>query len=261
MDRNNAPDRGAAHGNGRAVATWLRRDRLAVVLALAVPVVTATMLVPLRDRVENTNVALLLVVVVVAIAAFGNRVAGYLAALSAGVWFDFYFTEPYQQFAIADRTDIQTFLLLVAVGAAVTELAVRGRQHAATASREAGYLAGIYAAAESGATGGSPHSLIKTVSDQLVDVLHLQAARYQPGVAGLGHPARLRRDGEILWHGGVWDVDHQGLPAVTDIEVLVENAGRLYGRYLLRAAPGTCPPLSERRVAVTLADQVGAALG
>jgi hypothetical protein len=47
----------------------------------------------------------------------------------------------------------------------------------------------------------------------------------------------------------------------TEIELLVESAGRLHGRYLLRAAPGATASMSERRVAVTLADQVGAALG
>ncbi|MEU7905749.1 DUF4118 domain-containing protein [Actinoplanes sp. NPDC049118] len=60
----------------------------------------------------------------VAVAASGNRLAGYLAALSAGVWFDFYFTEPYQRLTIGDRSDVETFVLLLAVGIAVTELAV-----------------------------------------------------------------------------------------------------------------------------------------
>ena len=260
-ERAKVPRRAGVRGYGRAVATWLRRDRLAVVLAVVAPFVVATMLVPVRGRIEGTHVALLLVVVVVAVAAFGNRPAGYLAALSAGAWFDFYFTEPYQRFAIGDGSDVETFVLLMAVGIAVTELAVRGRRQEALANREAGYLAGIQAAAEIGATGGSSQDLIKQVSGQLVDTLHLESARYQPGVAGLGGPARLRRDGQIVWKGSVWDVDRNGLPADIDIELLVENAGRLHGRYLLSAVPKTSAPVSERRVAVTLADQVGAALG
>nr|BFE71951.1 hypothetical protein GCM10020092_052520 [Actinoplanes digitatis] len=84
------------------------------------------------------------------------------------------------------------------------------RQHA-VANREAGYLAGIQAAAEIGATGGSSQDLIKQVSGQLVDTLHLRSARYQPGVAGLGSPPRLGRDGQILWKGSVWDVERKGL--------------------------------------------------
>jgi hypothetical protein len=46
----------------------------------------------------------------------------------------------------------------------------------------------------------------------------------------------------------------------TEIELLVESPGRLHGRHLLRASPNTAASHSERDVAVTLADQVGAAL-
>nr|BFE71952.1 hypothetical protein GCM10020092_052530 [Actinoplanes digitatis] len=109
------------------MATSRRRDGFAVVLAVVAPFAVSAMLVPLRDRIENTDVALLLVVVVVAVAAFGNRPAGYLAALSAGVWFDFFFTAPYQRFTIGDGSDVETLVLLMAVGIAVTELAVWGR--------------------------------------------------------------------------------------------------------------------------------------
>jgi hypothetical protein len=51
------------------------------------------------------------------------------------------------------------------------------------------------------------------------------------------------------------------LPSDIDIELLVETAGRLHGRYLLHAAPRTAATLGQRRVVVTPADQVGAALG
>ena len=61
------------------------------------PLAVAAALAPFRDRVENTHVALIFVVTVVAVASIGNRVAGYLAALLAGVWFDFFFTEPFQR--------------------------------------------------------------------------------------------------------------------------------------------------------------------
>jgi hypothetical protein len=40
------------------------------------------------------------VVVIVAVAAAGNRLAGYLAALSAAAWFEFFLTRPYEQFTI-----------------------------------------------------------------------------------------------------------------------------------------------------------------
>jgi hypothetical protein len=243
------------------VLKWLSRDRLALLLALLAPFAVCVVLVPFRSRLANTHVALLLVVVVVAVAANGHRVAAIVAALSAGVWFDFFFTQPYHRFTIADRSDIETFVLLLVVGVAVTELAVWGRRQQALASREAGYLAGIQAAAEVGATGGSSGALIREVSDQLTRTLGLRGCRFQPGVAGFGNPPRLRRDGRVVWNGSVWDVEHRGLPVESEIELLVESGGRLHGRFLMSAAPGTRVSLGQLLVAVTLADQVGAAMG
>ena len=238
----------------------MSRDRLALLLAVVAPFAVAVVLVPLRDDLANTQIALVLVVVVVAVAANGHRVAGFLAALSAGVWFDFFFTQPYQRFTIADRSDIETLVLLLLVGIAVTELAVWGRRQQALASREAGYLAGIRAAAESGATGGSSSALITEVSRQLTQTLGLRGCRFQPGVAGLGNPPRLQRDGQVVWNRSVWDVERRGLPVDREIELLVESGGRLRGRFLLSAAPETRVSLDQRLVAVTLADEVGAAL-
>ena len=242
----------------RGSGSW---DRLALVVAALAPFVVSVVLVSFRDDFDNTQIALVLVVVVVALAAYGNRTAGYLAALSAGLWFDFFFTRPYQRFTITDRSDVETFVLLLLVGIAVTELAVWGRRQQMLASREAGYLAGIHAAAESGAVGGSSSALVKEVSDQLVDTLGLRACRFQRGVAGLGNPPRLRRDGQVVWNRSVWDVERRGLPTDSDIELLVESGGHLRGRFMLTAAPEARVSLAQRLVAVTLADQVGAALG
>jgi hypothetical protein len=235
------------------------RDTLPFVAAIVGPAAASTVLLPARDHLDNTNVALILVVVVVSLGATGRRSAGYVAALSSGVWFDFFFTRPYQRFSIDDRSDLVTLVLLLMVGAAVTELAVWGRGQAAAAERRRVQLASIEAAAAVGAIGGSAGAVIKQVSDQLVATLGLRGCRFQFGVAGFGNPARLGRDGQITVGGRPWEA--ADLPAEREIELLVERGGRLHGRYLMTAAPGTHPPLSDRRLAVTLADQVGAALG
>jgi hypothetical protein len=91
-------------------------------------------------------------------------------------------------------------------------------------------------------------------------VLGLRECHFQYGIAGLGQPARLRHDGQVEWNGRVWDVDHDGLPVDTDIELLVESAGRLAGRFLLVATPNSRPTVAQRLVAVTLADQAGSVL-
>jgi hypothetical protein len=98
------------------------------------------------------------------------------------------------------------------------------------------------------------------VSGQLMRVLGLRACRFQYGVAGIGYPARLRADGRVQWQGADWDVEREGLPVDCEIEMLVENNGRLRGRFLFSAAPDFHPAMAQRLVAVTLAAQVGASL-
>jgi hypothetical protein len=231
-----------------------------VLAALIGPLVVCAALVPFRDNFANTNAALLLVLLIVAVAVSGNRVAGAVAALSAAVWFDFFLTRPYQTFAITDRDDVETTVLLLAVGVGVTELAAWGYRQQADAQRDAGYLDGVRTAAEAVATGTSSSELIEVVSGQLTRLLGLGTSRFQYGVAGLGKPARLRNDGSVELNGEVWDVEGKGLPVDDTIELLVESKGRLQGRFLLTATPDSHPSKAQRLVAVTLADQVGAAL-
>ena len=171
----------------------LSRDRTAVLVALLGPFAVSALLVPFRDTFANTNAALILVLVIVAVAATGNRVAGVLAAMSAAVSFDLFLTRPYEQHTITDRADLETTALLLAVGVGTTALAAWGHRQHALANRDAGYLAGIQAAAEAVATGRSSGDLIDEVSSQLIRVLGLRACRFQYGVAGLGQPAAARR--------------------------------------------------------------------
>jgi len=105
----------------------ITRDRVAIAAAVAAPLAAAAILLPWRGSWSNTNVALL-VVVVVAVAAIGNRTAGALAALGAAAWFDFFYTVPYQRFTIRSSADVTTFILLLAVGVTVSQLAARARR-------------------------------------------------------------------------------------------------------------------------------------
>src|SRR5215471_11223027 len=229
------------------VQTWLSRDRLAVVAALAAPLLLTVILVPFRTSFPNTDAALALILVVVAVAANGYRLAGYLAALSAAVWFDFFLTRPYEELTITRRADIETTVLLLVIGVAVTEIAVWGRRQHAAASRRAGYLDGINAAAQAAAAGDSPSELIDQVSASLSELLSLRSCVFQYGKAGLGNPARLLSNGQVVLGQRTMDVAAQGLPDQTDIELLVETGGVFQGRFLMRANPGARPTLEPDR--------------
>jgi len=236
------------------------RDLLTAAAGVVVPLAVAGVLAPFRATLPTTDAALCLVLVVVAVAAAGKRAGGYLAAVSAAAWFDFFFTTPYNQFAINNRDEIETTILLLAIGVAVTEIAVWGRRQQLDASRRAGYLDGVRAAAQAVAAGDSPAALTERVCQELSTVLGLRSCRFQAGMAGIGEPARLHQDGRVTVPRRSWDADRDGLPQAIDTELLAESGGLLQGRFLMTALPGAHPTLEQRLVAVALADQVAAAL-
>ena len=238
---------------------YVTRDRVAGLAGLAAPLVLGAVLVPFRGSVPDTDAALA-VVVVVAAAANGDRLAGVLAAVSAAVWFDFFLTEPYERFTITRRADIETAVLLLVIGVAVTEIAVRGRRLYAVASSRAGYLEGINGAARAAATGGSAQALIGQVSSQLVELLLLRSCVFQYSVAGLGRPVRLQRDGSVTSGQLRWAADGDGFPADTDVELLAGGGGVFQGRFLMTPVPGARPGPEQRLLAIAFADQVGVAL-
>ncbi|HEY0999106.1 MAG TPA: DUF4118 domain-containing protein, partial [Streptosporangiaceae bacterium] len=143
----------------------LSRDRLAVLAGLVAPLVVAAILVPFRSSIPNTDAALAMI----------------LAALSVAVWFDFFLTRPYETFTITRRNDIETTVLLLVIGVAVTEIAVWGRRQHLAASRRAGYLDGINSAAQAVAAGGSASALIEQVTRQLTQLLSLRSCSFQRG--------------------------------------------------------------------------------
>ena len=232
--------------------------RLSVLFALAIPPAVAAVLVPLRSSVPQQDAVLLLVLVVVAISIRADRLAGVLAAVSSAVWFDFFLTRPYYRFSITHRSDIETTVLLLVIGVVITEVAVQAREDRASADRRAEYLRGIQAAAALSASSRSS-APSKQVAEQLTRLLDLEACAFQPGVAGVGRPARLESDGRVTLPPGV-RAQAGGLPAGIQTELLVQSRGLLQGRFLMTPAPGGHPDLERRLVAIALAEQLGAML-
>ena len=238
-----------------------RARNLALTVAVLAPVGVGALLSLLRTVVDTDNAALVFVLVVVAVAATGYRFAGLVAALVSAASFDFFLTQPYFTLAIDDRDDLETAVLLALIGLAVTEIALWGRRQQARSSVRAGYLDGVVAAARLAASGTTAASeVIDLVGRQIQDVLDLDDCRFDRGPAVRDRP-RLQADGTIVWRGAPVDVEREGLPTLDVIELPVTSAGVQRGRYLLTSANAVRRPDRERRqVAVTLADQVAAAL-
>jgi K+-sensing histidine kinase KdpD len=88
-------------------------------------VVVATVLIPVRDSIGAASVALALVLVVVGAAAAGGRVAAAVASAAAALSFNFLHAAPLYTFHLRNTADVVTSVLMILVGIAVGEVAVR----------------------------------------------------------------------------------------------------------------------------------------
>ncbi|MFI6662102.1 DUF4118 domain-containing protein [Streptomyces sp. NPDC050523] len=86
-----------------------------------------------------------------------------VAAPSAAVWFDFLFTLPYETFDINASADVETAVLLLAVGLIVSQLAARARRLEVVTVTDAGYLARIHTIGDL-AQSASPQTPSSTMS-------------------------------------------------------------------------------------------------
>ncbi len=224
--------------------------------AVVAPFVVAWIAGLLHEVLANTDAALVLVLVVVAAAALGDRLAGVLAALASAAAFDFFLTAPFNSFAIVGREDVETAVLLLAIGIAVSEIASWGRRQQATSGQRADYLDGVARATRLAAE-GSP-LVADTITRMISEVLDLDACRYDPFAVPGAVPDRpvLHRDGSISQNGHVVDVRREGLPGMDVIELA---AGHDAGCFLLTASTEVRrPDLEQLLVAVTLAEQLPA---
>lgn len=237
----------------------LRRTRIATGAALLAPPAAAAALLVLRNRIDNTNVALVLVVVVVAVSTLGRRIAGLLAAASAAVWFDFFHTKPYYSFAIKTHDDVVTAALLLLVGVAVSELAIRSRRHRQTAASHGYDISRIHSIAELVADGERSDFIVMAVASELLDLLTLSDVRFERPPFDDDKPVpTLDRSGNVYIGNIEWGAESMGLP--TTVVLSVDGNGRQWGRFILSPTPGLPVPFERRVVAVALADQAGAAL-
>ena len=236
-----------------------RRYLVARLAAIAAPIAVAALLIPFRSSFAATAAALLLSAVVVGVASSGDRVAGYVATVSATLSFDVFLTQPYGRLAITHRPDLETAICLFVVGIAVSEICVRSRQHRQSADEEASYVGVLHSVTELVAAGASHDEVVEVVRRSLIDLLSLRDCRFEMTAADRPR-FRIENTGEVLLGGSVWGVHRLGLPG-PEIELPVRARGVAVGRFVLTPTPGDPVSRERRVVAVALADQVGATLG
>ncbi len=233
---------------------------MALPIAVLAPILAAAALIPIRDDVDNTNVALLLVVVVVAVASVGKRGAAAVAALSAAGAFNFFYTVPYYSLRIESRDDVETAVLLLLVGLAVGELASRGLAPAAppriVVERD---LASLYGLGALVAKGEDADYVLMATEAELTHLLGLAECRFESIHDPDSVLPVIARDGSVKWGPTAWETDRWGLPS-DGATIPVWSRGVRLGRFVL-TAPIAVPYSAEQLAqAVALVDQAGASL-
>jgi hypothetical protein len=199
-------------------------------------------MVPLRLRVPNTDLAAAMVVVVAVVVLPGWRMAALLAGISAGPWFDFFLTRPYEKFAIQRSSDIQTTVLLAVAGVLIGEIAVRRRQARHDHRTAHDEVVGLYVTAEMLANGSPADQVVTLIADHLKEILFLIDCRFDPAISHRNLPL-LDRDREL--HYGVELVARTSRGCPTRQVILpVESQGHCLGGYILRG-PAIGEPLSQ----------------
>lgn len=229
----------------------LRPGLAATLLAFALGAVgsgvVAVAWIPLRQSQSSVEVALVLVAWMSLAGASRRRAAVVGAAAGAAVGFTYFDTRPYDHWTIARGPDLATAVTLVVVGILTAELAVRlgrSRHNEAAATVQ---LARVRDAAALLAHGEEPVVLIGAVAEELAEAAGVAECWFSTEPLPPGTPV-VSRDGDVVLGGA-----HL-------LAVPVWALGSVVGHFLLRPPPDNAPPAARLRVAVTLADQVGAAL-
>jgi hypothetical protein len=226
---------------------------------LVAPLAAAAALVPFRSEVTNAALALVMVAVVVLVVTPGRRLAALVAGISAGMWFDFFLTRPYESFAINRSADIQTTVLLVVVAVGVGELAARDRRHRTDSTSGSDGLAAVQAVSQLVADGAPPGPVVEAVQSALIPLLSLESCTFDSSPAAVTVPF-IERPGYVSYSVYRWDAADEGLPP-SPVTLPVRSGGRLLGRFVLEGSPLGVHIDDQRLVtAVVLADLAGLAL-
>jgi Domain of unknown function (DUF4118) len=236
-----------------------RPELIAYALGGLLPIAIAAAMVGVRGEMDTTNVALVLVLVVVGTAAFSGRGPAALSALVTAISYEFFFTKPFESLRISSADDVETTLILLAIGLAVGQLAVHARRTRSDARRGRDEITSMRRMAELVAAGASSKDLIDTAVTELTRLLSLLGCRFEATATGPTLPV-LERSGRIESpYRRVGPDGELALPPL-GVRLPVVGDGHQVGSIVLEPDPDIGVTLEARVVAVALADQLGAAL-
>jgi hypothetical protein len=230
-------------------------------IAIVGPIAVAALLVPLRDELVSTNLALILVVVVVLAAIAGGRGPGLAAAIVAALSYDFFLTRPYLSLHIDSADDVETAVILLVIGLIVGQLVVAFRRGRGAAARGAEEVAALHRVGELVAQGTPLPELTAACEEELTSLLDLESCRYEAGTDATASAdlPRLEHGGAVV--GGRRRLIGRDFALPEEGVVLpVLGNGRELGRLVMFPSAMASASVEERLVAVALSDLLGAAL-
>jgi hypothetical protein len=235
----------------------LGAQTVAILAGALVPLAVAVAWIPLRTRLPNTDLALILVGVIGSVGMLKHREAVIVAGISGALWFEFFDTVPYERWAIARNPDLETTVILAVVSVLGGELVLRARRYRKASRDDEENLTNVQAAAQLVASGEELVRVIESVAAQLTRLLNLTSCTFEADMADPPLP-RVSRSGTVEPPDGPRLAPTEAAAmALAELAVVVQ--GQPLGYFQLRFGGAGTPTCERLRVAVTLADQVGAA--
>lgn len=228
----------------------VRHNWARAVLASLTPVGVAAAWIPVRDHLSNTDLALALVVVIGAAGWLAGARVAVCSALCAASAFDLLDTRPYGTLAMARTADVTTALILLATGLLIGVGASRLARYRSSEGRRVDALAVVMEASGLVATGGESHLVTEAVAAELKRGLQLLDCRFNFEPPTGSRPA-VARDGTL--------VGLMSSGARREVDLPIWSQGEVVAHYRLELGADR-PTTAELRVALGLADQVGAAI-
>jgi hypothetical protein len=229
-------------------STWTR-----LVLGAVLPVAVSAVWIPVRDRLPDTDLALLLVLVIGTIGWMLGARAALISAVTAAMAFDVLDTRPYETLTIARGVDVTTALILLATGLLVGAGAARLARYRHAQDHRSDALAVVMEASGLVATGGERQLITEALGAELVRALQLEACEFAASPPDGTRPA-VARDGSLV---GLLTPRRPDDSRRVDLPIWCQ--GEVVAHYRLTLGLKT-PSRQEFRVALSLADQAGAAM-
>ncbi|HEX4864030.1 MAG TPA: DUF4118 domain-containing protein [Acidimicrobiales bacterium] len=228
----------------------LRYSWARVVLAGSIPIVVSTAWVPLREKLPNTDLALVLVLVIATIGWLAGPKASFISAVSAAGAFDVLDTRPYGALTMSRGIDVTTALILLLTGFLIGVGAARLGRYQRSEGYRADAFNVVMEASGLVATGEEQQLITEALSAELLQVLELADCQLHMTPPSGRRPS-VARDGSLV------GLLVRGTP--TDIDLPVWSQGDVVAHYRLTLGPKRLSR-EELRVALSLADQAGAAM-